>query len=177
MGSRPTSSLGNNYLRDVVFVPYESVFGAVSNITSGGIGTSYEMGTKFQASVDGKVKGIRVYSAANESGNHTARIWRNSDNTVIGGPYTMNFGGTAGWVNYYLPASVSITANTEYTVVVSTGTDTNKEQVAIYLPNSGNNSSYLSYPANSGVYTITTGARPTTSNGNNYLRDVLFETN
>lgn len=151
LGTRPTSSLGNNYLRDVVFEPYETIWGAsVANITSGGIGTAYELGTKFQASKNGRISAVRVYSSANESGNHTARIWRNSDNTVVGGPYTMNFGGTAGWVTYSLPTSIDISADTEYTVSVTTGTDTNKEQVAVWVPNVGNNGKSLSYPANGG---------------------------
>ena len=34
--------------------------------------------------------GVYLLTASHD---HTARLWRNSDNTVIGGPYTWNYGG------------------------------------------------------------------------------------
>lgn len=55
---------------------------------SGPAGTFYELGTVFRASVAGSVTYLRVYSLATESGAHTARIWRNSDNTVVSGLHT-----------------------------------------------------------------------------------------
>ena len=55
---------------------------------SGPEGTFYELGTVFRASVMGSVTHLRVYSLASESAAHTARIWRNSDNTVVSGPHT-----------------------------------------------------------------------------------------
>src|SRR5439155_1665330 len=55
-------------------------------------GTYYELGTVFQASIPGTITHLRVYSLASESGDHTARIWRNDNESVLGGPYIWNYG-------------------------------------------------------------------------------------
>jgi opacity protein-like surface antigen len=141
-------------------------------------GIAYELGTKFQADVAGKITGVRVYGVSGESGNHTVRIWNNATGQVVGGPYTWNFSGSNSWVTYTLPQPVSISANTQYTVSVSTGTDSAKYYTARAgdFASPGNNGSHLSWPADAGVYTTSLGTRPTTTyNHNNYLRDVVFE--
>jgi hypothetical protein len=61
---------------------------------------------------------LRVYALASESGDHTARIWRNADEAVIGEPYTWNYGGTTGWITLDIP-DVDLEADTDYTVAVS----------------------------------------------------------
>src|SRR5256885_9495404 len=66
---------------------------------SGPEGTAYELGTIFRANVPGSITHLRVYALASESGPHTARLWRNSDNTVVAGPFTWSYGGLAGWTN------------------------------------------------------------------------------
>src|ERR1039457_2779845 len=53
--------------------------------------TPYELGTVFSPLVSGVITHVRVYSLAQESGNHTVRIWRNSDNTLLAGPITWNY--------------------------------------------------------------------------------------
>ncbi len=177
---RPTGSFnGGNYLRDVVFVPIgpESIFADTK--TGRDIdfdGAYYELGTRFQSSVAGTITHLRVYALASETGDHTARIWRNSDETVVGGPYTWTYGGTTGWIQLDIP-DVSIEANVEYTVSVSTGTSPkrNYPNVAADLVVAGGNGQHLSYPVNAGVFGETKDARPTGSfNGGNYLRDVVF---
>jgi hypothetical protein len=154
----------------------ESVWGSLTPASTWSNNTSWELGTRFSPNVNGVVSAVKVYATTAESGNHTARIWNNATGTVVGGPYTINYGGTAGWISYSLPAAVALTAGTEYTITVSTGTDT-----AGTLPftstgatTAGSNGNHLNYPANAGVASNTMGARPTTSSGNNYLRDVVF---
>ncbi|MCI0541873.1 MAG: DUF4082 domain-containing protein, partial [Verrucomicrobiales bacterium] len=178
--ARPTGSFnGGNYLRDVVFVPAgpESIFPDTK--TGRDIdfdGTYYELGTVFQSSVAGKVTHLRVYSLASESGDHTARIWRNDNETVIGGPYTWNYGGTTGWITLDIP-DVDIDAGIEYTVSISTGTSAkrNYPNIAADLLAVGGNGQHLTYPVNAGKFGETKDARPTGSfNGGNYLRDVVF---
>jgi hypothetical protein len=139
-------------------------------------GSYYELGTQFSASVPGTITQLRVYALASEAGDHTARIWRDSDESVIGGPYVWKYGGTNGWIELDIPA-VPIDANTEYTVSVSTGTSPKKNypNVAADLLVAGSNGQHLSYPVNAGVFTTTKDARPTGSfNGGNYLRDIVF---
>jgi|GEM_PF-5199920 len=162
-----------------------------------GISTSYELGQIFIPTVTGQIMAISIYGVTGESGTHTARIWRNSDNTCVGGPYTINFTGNDEWHSYALATPVSVIANTEYTVSVTTGEDgckyyACKNASAIfnstmgYDPNTtapgywrffNQRSKYLSFPARSGVYTTTIGTRPTTNNGNIYYRDIEFAPN
>ncbi|MFK7693188.1 DUF4082 domain-containing protein [Paenibacillus sp. HJGM_3] len=183
VGARPTLTFNStNYLRDVIFYPAsistENMFGVKADTGSGGNGGAYELGTVFTSSVAGQITGVRVFGVQGESGNHTIRIWRNSDNTVIGGPYTFKFTGNDSWVQVNLATPVSIAANTPYTVSVTTGTDSGKLYAAVTgdLNSAGSNANHLLWTANAGVYTSTLGTRPTlTFNGNNYLRDIVFE--
>src|SRR6266699_3240504 len=178
--ARPTGSFnGGNYLRDIVFVPAgpESIFPDTK--TGRDIdfdGTYYELGTVFQSSVPGTITHLRVYSLASESGDHTARIWRNADETVLGGPYTWNYGGVTGWITLDIP-DVNIEAGIDYTVSVSTGTSPkrNYPNIAADLPAVGGNGQHLTYPVNAGKFGEVRDARPTGSfNGGNYLRDIVF---
>ncbi|MFK7693194.1 DUF4082 domain-containing protein [Paenibacillus sp. HJGM_3] len=183
VGARPTLTFNStNYLRDVIFYPAssndENMFGVKADTGSGGNGGAYELGTVFTSSVAGDITGVRVFGVQGESGNHTIRIWRNSDNTVIGGPFTFKFTGNDSWVQYNLASPVSIAANTAYTVSVTTGTDSGKLYAAVTgdFNSAGSNANHLSWTANAGVFTTTLGTRPTgTFNGNNYLRDIVFE--
>lgn len=141
------------------------------------VGQPLELGTVFEPAVDGEITAVRVFGVVNESGDHTVRIWRNSDNSVVAGPYTFNFTGLGTWSTYYLPTPLAVDANTEYTVSVSTGTDTYKYYgyVPGGLPGAGDNGGDLTWPANAGVYTLSMGTRPATPYmGTNYLRDVIF---
>ena len=137
--------------------------------------TDYELGMVFSSSVKGKITHIRVYSVADERGDHTARLWRNADETLIVEPVTWNYGGTTGWITLDIP-DVDIDADTEYTVVVSTGdTVKNYPNIAADVARAGSNGQHLSYPDNAGVFSTTLGERPITSyNGGNYLRDIIF---
>ncbi len=184
LGVRPTQieAAKPAYLRDVVFVPT----GATASETMTGGGAAYlgklpspsELGTIFQASIAGNITGIRVYSLSVESGIHKARIWRNSDSTVVSGPYDLTYGGTTGWRVFPLSAPLPIEPNVLYTVTVSTGEDA--EKAYPFVPDgflgADNNTKHLSYPAMAGVVSSTLGARPSQApNGNSYLRDIVFQ--
>ncbi|MCW1924873.1 lamin tail domain-containing protein [Luteolibacter arcticus] len=161
------------------FIP-QSIFppGKTGN-NSGAEGNHYELGTVFRSDLAGAVTHLRVYAVAGETGDHSARLWRNSDGggvgAVIGGPYTWNFGGATGWITLDIP-DVALAADTDYTVVVSTGSGgRNYAFVNGDLQNPGGNAINLSYPAAAGVFSTSPGARPTQSfQSSNYLRDVVF---
>jgi hypothetical protein len=142
---------------------------------SGAEGTFYELGTIFRATAPGTVTHLRVYALASESGTHTARLWRNSDNTVVGGPYAWNYGGATGWVTLDIP-DVPLEADTDYTVVVSTGGGGRNYPILLGdLAVAGGNGAHLTHPAGAGVFATTAGVRPTNGfNGSNYFRDVVF---
>ncbi|MBI4663125.1 MAG: DUF4082 domain-containing protein [Verrucomicrobia bacterium] len=184
VGSLPTqtAAANPNYLRDIVFQPAGST--VTENLMGGGavyagrLSTPHELGTVFQSSIAGTIKAIRVYSASAETGAHTARIWRNSDNSLIGGPYPLSYGGTIGWMDFALASPVLIEPNVPYTVSVSTGEDAGKAYsfVPDGFASAGGNTKHLSYPANAGVLSPTLGTRPTQApNANSYLRDVVFQ--
>lgn len=162
----PTSSVSNP----------ENMWGTRTGATESNDPTGYELGTVFSTTVNGQITGVRVYAGTGESGDHTVRIWQNNTNTVVSGPHTFNYSGS-GWREFTLPIPASIAANTQYTVSITTGTDTNKAYAYISsdLVSGGTNGNHLAYPANAGVYTTTLGTRPTqTWNSSNYLRDITF---
>src|ERR1022692_4071723 len=74
---------------------------------------AYELGTIFRPLVNGKVKQVRVFALAEESGEHVVRIWRNADNRVIAGPISWNYGGVDGWTNLDIP-DLPVEAEEEY---------------------------------------------------------------
>ena len=107
-------------------------------------GTYYELGTVFRPTIAGKITHLRVYSLASETGDHTARVWRNDDETIIGGPYTWTYGGTTGWITLDIP-DLDVAADTDYTVSVSTGTSAkrNYPNLAADLTAPGSNGQHL----------------------------------
>jgi hypothetical protein len=137
----------------------------------------YELGTKFKTTVGARVVKVRVYASAAEEGEHTIRLWRVADSTLIAGPYAWSFPtGTEGWKEFALPEPVTIEGNTDYIVAVTNGTDQwyfCTEQAFSAPINNGPLVTYVG----SGVYTTTLGAMPTeTWNNSNYYRDVVIET-
>jgi hypothetical protein len=161
-------------------VAAESLFASerTGNV-SGPENTAYELGTVFRASMSGAVTHLRVYAVATETGLHTARLWNNTAGTVVSGPHAWSYGGVTGWITLDIP-DVPILADTDYTVVVSTG-GTNGSGNKPYpfragdLAVAGGNGQNLTHPANAGVFTTTVGTRPvSTFNSANYYRDVVF---
>lgn len=155
---------------------------------------SYELGQVFTPEKAGKIQAISVYGINGENGRHIARIWRNADNTCIGGPYEIDFTGSDEWYVYSLPVPVSVKAGIEYTVSVTTGEDPQKYYACKAAENvfnsaqgydpatsspgywrfSNRRSRYITFPANSGVYTAVLGTRPADSRGCIYYRDIEF---
>jgi len=186
VGGRPTetvaaTSRNASYLRDVVFQPAGSTDtetalggGAVYRGKQSG---PYEFGTIFQASTPGIIKGLRVYSMSTESGVHTARVWKNSDNSAIGGPYSLTYGGTNDWMVFELTNAVTVESNVLYTISVSTGDDAGKAYPIVPegFAAAGSNAKHLSYPASAGVFSATPGSRPTQTTNASYLRDIVFQ--
>ena len=103
----------------------ESIFPATSFPGSFGNDDPYNMGTKFTPTVNGSITRVRVFSGPLESGDHIVRIYRNSDNTVIAGPITWNYGGDNAWITLDIP-DVTIAAGVEYTVAVTTSSGPQK---------------------------------------------------
>ncbi len=136
---------------------------------------TYELGTKFWADVNGQIMQVRLYTNGLEGGNHTVRIWRIMDATVLAGPYTWDISsGTAGWKIFTLPTPLEIAANTDYIVAISNSRDWwYAEQIHGFdapIVN-GNLHTYVS----SGVYSDILGTMPTEIWENtNYFRDVVF---
>ncbi len=156
----------------------ETIWGSRSTTGFTGDLQPWDLGMVFIPTVAGQVTGVRVYGVANESGDHTARLWRNSDNKLLSGPHTITFSGS-GWHEFSLPTPVPLSANQAYTVTVSTGEDSTRWYSEVTqdpaMGKGGSNGLHITYPANASVYSETIGVRPTKSwQQSNYLRDVIF---
>ena len=80
-------------------------------------GVSYELGMKFQATVDGQITAIRYWRDADETGSHTGNIWSATGTLLASVDFT---GETAsGWQQQALTAPLTINANTTYVVSVN----------------------------------------------------------
>lgn len=184
-GQRPTNHIGFSFMRDIFFRKisnkrYENLFynktpsAQCSDISA-------ELGTRFYSSIPGKILGVRLFAVANETGNHIVRFWKNNNSPEqLIAPATFYVSGSNAWYNYTFSHPLSIDANTEYIVSISTLTNNNSGYnyavIQQDLVNGGDNNSYLSYPANAGVFATTLGQMPTYSgNGQNYCRDIIFE--
>ncbi|MCD9026195.1 hypothetical protein [Cohnella silvisoli] len=92
----------------------------------------------------------------------------------------MNFSSTTGWQTFDI-ADLNISVNTDYTLSVSTGSDSGRYYAmkTNSMSSAGNNGSHLSWLAHAGVYGTTLGQRPVTQAlyDANYLRDIIFVPN
>src|SRR5437762_3228601 len=120
---------------------------------------NWELGTIFRATVPGKITGARVFSLANESGDHQVRVWRNADNTVIAGPITWTFGGDEAWITLDIP-DVAIEANQDYTIAISAAPDGVHPSIGGYLGRAGSNGPNQDYSQGPGVFSDVAGRRP-----------------
>jgi len=85
--------------------------------------STYEFGTQFKPLVNGSITRLRMRTSfRDQPGVHFARIWRNKDDTVVGGPYEWVCGGSDDWVELAIPP-LAVTSNTEYTVSITTSTN------------------------------------------------------
>jgi hypothetical protein len=145
--------------------------------TAGDRDLPYELGTKFKTTVGARVTKVRVYASASEEGEHTVRLWRVADSTLVAGPYAWSFlSGTEGWKEFTLPEPVVIEGNTDYIVAVTNGTDQWYFCTEQAFSSPINNGPLVTYMG-SGVFTTTLGTMPMqTWNNSNYYRDVVMET-
>lgn len=136
---------------------------------------AYDLGTKFWTDVNGQITQVRLYVNATEGGDHSVRIWRVSDSTLLAGPFTWNItSGSEGWKSFTLPTPLAIIANTDYIVSISNSSDQYyaAQQNGFDAPIV--NGSLHTY-VGSGVYTATLGTMPTESwENSNYFRDIVF---
>jgi len=136
---------------------------------------AYELGTKFWSDANGQISQVRLYTSALEGGDHTVRIWRVSDATLVAGPYTWTItAGTEGWKTFTLAAPLAITANTDYIVDISNSSDRYYAEQTQGLSSPIVNGHLHTY-VGSGVYTTSLGTMPTSTWLNtNYFRDIVF---
>ncbi|QSQ23342.1 DUF4082 domain-containing protein [Pyxidicoccus parkwayensis] len=194
-GTLPTDSFQNsNYWVDVVYqatgVPPPtpppagtySLFPATATPGTASVSdtAAVELGVKFRADVDGKVKGIRFYKGTGNTGTHVGNLWSSTGTNLASATFINET--ALGWQQVTFATPVSITAGTTY--------------VASYLAPVGGYSFDANGLAN-GVDTAPLHALPgTTSGGNgvfttgavstfpnssyqnaNYWVDVVFEPN
>ena len=138
--------------------------------------TAYELGTRFNTTVDGLVTHLRLYTAAGESGQHLASLWNADTSTRIFGPFAVTTSGSS-WHTFDIP-DVAILKNVNYLVSITTGTDPGKSYAYIhhfFTAAPASNGLDLEYPEDAGVYTTALGTMPTQIyQGTNYLRDIVF---
>ncbi|MGI2297502.1 DUF4082 domain-containing protein [Paenibacillus sp. GXUN7292] len=136
----------------------------------------YELGTKFKTTVNGHISRARLYIHEYEGGNHTVRIWKASDGTLLAGPYQWNVtAGVRGWREFILPTALSVAANEDYIISI---TNSSTDKVYAFAENGYGSpivNGHLVTCAGSGVFSGTLGTMPTATYGQrNYIRDVVF---
>lgn len=181
LGTMPsTTYLNSSFFRDIVFVPTPSQTIFTTQTPDYYFSDAqYELGTKFKTSVAGKITKVRIYTNGVETGTHTVRIWNVATGTMIlPTAYSWNVPtGSAGWKEFTLPTPQAISANTDYIVAVSNGTDKLYADTQHGFDSPINNGSLVTYTA-SGVATTALGTMPTSTYLNsNLFRDIVFVAN
>jgi hypothetical protein len=160
------------------------LFGAdyVPSVTAASDATPYELGMKFQSTVNGWVAGVRFYKGAGNDGTHTGSLWSSTGTLLATGTFT---GETAsGWQSMLFANPVQISANTTYVVSYydPDGHYASDEDLFDWALNTPPltalqaNYSVQDYFAN-GVYNMGGPGFPTTmTNGTSYGVDVIFDT-
>ena len=134
----------------------------------------FNLGTEFQALMDGYITKARVYTHESEQGDHIIRLYKRngpSDYSIIAGPYTMSITpGEAGWKELILPEAISVEAGGIYLISSTTGN-------GYYVQSSQNfiasDNIYIDYLQ--GLYSFLPDGVPLSNfNGAHYFRDVVF---
>ncbi|WP_375431149.1 DUF4082 domain-containing protein [uncultured Friedmanniella sp.] len=122
-----------------------SIFGvAVPRLVDAADGSDVTLGTKFTASADGFISGLRFYKAAANTGPHTGTLYAANGTVLATGTFKNET--ASGWQTMTFNSSVAITAGTTY--------------VAAYRAPNGHYSADLTYfavPHNAGVLTASGG--------------------
>jgi beta-glucanase (GH16 family) len=131
-----------------------------------------EYGMVFASSVPGQITGVRYWKSSSDTGTHTGRLWRVSDRALLA-TVTFSGGSSTGWQTQSFPSPVTISANTQYLVTVSTPRYYGFTQAG--LASTITNGPLSTMVGGNGLYGLTLGAYPTLSwNNSNYFRDVVF---
>ena len=136
----------------------------------------YELGMKFQSSVDGEITAVRFYKSTSETGTHVGNIWSSSGTLLASVGFTGE--SESGWQQQALATPLAIVANTTYIVSVNTG------NTFYVFANRG-----LAAPITNGPLSTIVGSNGVYSNAgapgsfpsntyqdSNYFRDVVFTT-
>jgi hypothetical protein len=136
---------------------------------------AYELGTKFWADTAGQITQVKLYTQSLEGGDHMVRIWRASDFALLAGPHTWTISpGTDGWKLFTLPTPLSIVANTDYIVDISTSSDHYYVATNHGFDSPIVNGNIHTYTG-SGLFGMTLGTMPAlTWENSNYFRDIVF---
>ena len=166
-----------NYFRDVVFVSDEQ--NILTDQLPGGFknDSRYALGTLFSTLTDGQITKARIYTSAQEKGDHIVKLWDYDKKTLLAGPFTWTVtSGVEGWQEYTFATPVRVTAGTKYLIDVSCSTD---KYYATCTGNAAytkpiNNRDLVTY-VDSGKYSANLNNMPANSYGSaNYFRDVAF---
>ncbi len=133
-------------------------------------GTNYELGVRLRSDVSGQVTKLRFYKGSQETGAHVGKIWTTSGQLL--GSVTFANESASGWQEQLLPAPVSLQANVDYIVTVTTGTPGFFVSAWSQFTNPVINAHLRSVPS-AGRYGPA-GVMPTTVSNANYFRDVVF---
>jgi hypothetical protein len=135
--------------------------------TASGGGATWEQGTQFSSSINGKVTHIRFYKAAGEMGTHIGRI--RSDTGALLAQVTFTNETPSDWQVKQLTTPLQITAGVKYRVTYNINNLVAKTFNALNTPISNGPltafTSFFSTPA---------GTFPTTGSGSNLFADILF---
>ena len=183
---------GRAFLRDFVFIPegtYNpdaaegngtdeySIHGSVSmdEVTFASESIPLMTGTKFAVKKAGSITKVKAYTDSSASGDVTVAIWDVAANTMISGPHTWTLGSkVVGWQTYTLPSAVSVEADKEYVVAVSTYGNSNTYALKEgHFAQGSDNGTFVTY-ANGGVFGVDLSALPTNASARSFLRDVVF---
>jgi type II secretory pathway pseudopilin PulG len=132
----------------------------------------YELGMKFQSTVNGTITHIRYYRAAQETGSHTGRLWTTGGSQLASVTFTGET--SSGWQSAALATPIAVTADTTYIVSVNNNT-------AYSATNTPGNYNFANGQLRSvqnapiGVYHNTRGSFPDSIYQNeHYFLDVIF---
>ncbi|HEV7670144.1 MAG TPA: DUF4082 domain-containing protein [Thermoanaerobaculia bacterium] len=93
-------------------------------------GTTYEVGTQFKSSLDGKITALGYYFAPNETGSRTITLWSDTGTPLGWTTISPSYGD----YKYAAISSVAITANVLYRVSVTTFTEQSKTPCGLSTP-------------------------------------------
>ena len=135
-------------------------------------GTTWELGTRFRSDVDGQITAIRFWKGSAETGPHVGNLW--SAAGVLLATVTFVSETASGWQQQALTSPVTIAANTNYVVSVSTGPTGHYSGTVSFFNAALVNGHLTGLSGGNGVYG-NAGAFPTGSYSNtSYFRDVVF---